>query len=616
MAVGDLLIANKHLFHDGQSVLVTSWRCIPEKAVLASFLKTPVQLATVLAIDSENEHLDRCLAVNPSDRTLQETDGCEIPPSTYFWGFAGTVCINPSLFSLLPEQYPFTRPTSLLSLLHRVNQIRPNQITVHSLVCRPLLRSVHLLVPNPSPTSRLHLFLDGLLSGPVTSFVEDAFTVFSFTVPEHSTLRYAYGEATANGLLACERRAIPRQLRVPSASSTLRVRDSLDVPLASLPLVAEGARVMISLERWRVNRKRRFLSATSSSARRVSVSPGCVVCDMSEALGDVTIVVAKSDSDMVMASKSDSDMVMASKGDSDMVTSVYDTTIPSSNNSKTITTNDSDMMSNNTTNETITISATELTHCLNTLSKEHGDGRIVKSLRDGPLELHVLLIRALSPSLDHQLLRGAALSYRPRESPLQIGHRGCGMNIVVAIRGNNRQIPKQTEVENSLRGFTEAARRGLSTVEFDLQLTKDQRVVVFHDYQMRSFRSPCFPRASGRVEDFDRRFHICDAAVSLPRSSHRRSVPLPAPTAYAGETQRLPFFREMVEKLPPGLQFNIEVKYPMPVVSCGNCERRASWRRRSSTPRRMTTSTRCCGNCRRCDRIASSTSAPSIWTCV
>ena len=164
MGTGDLLIANKQLFHDGESVLVTSWRCIPEKGVLTSFLKTPVQLATILAIDSENEHLDHCVAVNPDNRTLQETDCCEVSPSTCFWGFAGTVCLNPCLFSLLPEQYPFTRPTSLLSMLHRVNQARPNQITVHSLVCRPFLRCVHLLVPNPSPSTSLHLFLDALLS--------------------------------------------------------------------------------------------------------------------------------------------------------------------------------------------------------------------------------------------------------------------------------------------------------------------------------------------------------------------------------------------------------------------------------------------------------------------
>ena len=35
-----------------------------------------------------------------------------------------------------------------------------------------------------------------------------------------------------------------------------------------------------------------------------------------------------------------------------------------------------------------------------------------------------------------------------------------------------------------MHGFAEAARRGLSTVEFDLQLTKDHHVVVFHDYEI------------------------------------------------------------------------------------------------------------------------------------
>lgn len=449
MGTGDLLIANKQLFHDGESVLVTSWRCIPEKGVLTSFLKTPVQLATILAIDSENEHLDHCVAVNPDNRTLQETDGCEVSPSTCFWGFAGTVCLNPCLFSLLPEQYPFTRPTSLLSMLHRVNQARPNQITVHSLVCRPFLRCVHLLVPNPSPSSSLHLFLDALLSGPVTSFVEDAFTVFSFTVPEHSILRYLYGSSTPAGPLACERRTIPRQLLVSSDSSPLRVRDSLEAPLVKNPKVTAGVRVEVSLERWRWNRGRRFVAARAGEGR-VEVRPGWVACELAR-LEDVEIEVATDGELMVDGDESITSSLMAK--DSSMINNLSTISDPSTDNNSSVTNNNPSMTTHPSTHsshsthtkathsETITLTAAELSHCLNTLSLDHADGRVVKSLHDGPLELHLLLSRALSPSLDHQLLRGAALSYRPRVSPLQIGHRGCGMNIVATPRGMTPRSP-------------------------------------------------------------------------------------------------------------------------------------------------------------------------------
>ena len=44
-----------------------------------------------------------------------------------------------------------------------------------------------------------------------------------------------------------------------------------------------------------------------------------------------------------------------------------------------------------------------------------------------------------------------------------------------------------------------------------------------------------------------------------------RHYMLPAPDNYQGETQHMPYFREMIQVLPPQLQFNIEIKYPMPV---------------------------------------------------
>lgn len=58
------------------------------------------------------------------------------------------------------------------------------------------------------------------------------------------------------------------------------------------------------------------------------------------------------------------------------------------------------------------------------------------------------------------------------------------MNCVGEARRCDDQIPSQTEVENSLHGFGEARERGLSTVEFDLQLSRDHEVVVFHDYEI------------------------------------------------------------------------------------------------------------------------------------
>ena len=51
--------------------------------------------------------------------------------------------------------------------------------------------------------------------------------------------------------------------------------------------------------------------------------------------------------------------------------------------------------------------------------------------------------------------------------------------------------------EESLQGFAKAMRLGVSTLELDTQVTKDQKVVVNHDRQISSQKcqdtGPAFP---------------------------------------------------------------------------------------------------------------------------
>ncbi|AFN82466.1 glycerophosphoryldiester phosphodiesterase [Encephalitozoon romaleae SJ-2008] len=57
-----------------------------------------------------------------------------------------------------------------------------------------------------------------------------------------------------------------------------------------------------------------------------------------------------------------------------------------------------------------------------------------------------------------------------------IGHRGCGTN------GH----PSTRMMENTVSSFKEAYRRGLKWVEMDVQLTRDEVPVIFHDFVIQS----------------------------------------------------------------------------------------------------------------------------------
>ena len=53
--------------------------------------------------------------------------------------------------------------------------------------------------------------------------------------------------------------------------------------------------------------------------------------------------------------------------------------------------------------------------------------------------------------------------------------------LVIAHRGNNREAP-----ENSREAFQKSVSCGAHRIELDLQWTRDQKIVVFHDDNLKS----------------------------------------------------------------------------------------------------------------------------------
>jgi glycerophosphodiester phosphodiesterase len=180
--------------------------------------------------------------------------------------------------------------------------------------------------------------------------------------------------------------------------------------------------------------------------------------------------------------------------------------------------------------------------------------------------------------------------WKELSSPMVIGHRGLGKNIT-----SRRSLQLG---ENTLQSFIAAANLGANYVEFDVQLTKDHVPVIYHDFLVsetgidapvhtltleqflhvndttpRNSRPPSPPKDSHLkiVRGMDRQrsmslSHKMPESDMAERMRHTRDFKEKGYKANSrGNFIQAPFttLEEMFLKLPEGVGFNIEMKYPM-----------------------------------------------------
>lgn len=66
--------------------------------------------------------------------------------------------------------------------------------------------------------------------------------------------------------------------------------------------------------------------------------------------------------------------------------------------------------------------------------------------------------------------------WKPSANFIAIGHRGSGMNKILTADKRSQAI-----MENTITSFNEAGKSGVRFVEFDVQVTRDDHAVIFHD---------------------------------------------------------------------------------------------------------------------------------------
>eukprot|EP00898_Chlorokybus_atmophyticus_P009180 jgi/Chlat1/9263/Chrsp99S08488 len=139
-----------------------------------------------------------------------------------------------------------------------------------------------------------------------------------------------------------------------------------------------------------------------------------------------------------------------------------------------------------------------------------------------------------------------------------VAHRGCGKNDVTK-REEFRAITDPDIRENTILSFNTAAELGADFVEFDVQVTKDNVPVLFHDtFIVRTDKSGATtstPVSALNLNEFKQ-----------PSPSHllrRDSSAIVHPWMCAVEDS-MPTLEEAFTRVPSQVGFNVELKLPFP----------------------------------------------------
>ncbi|XP_065901481.1 glycerophosphocholine phosphodiesterase GPCPD1-like [Dysidea avara] len=147
-----------------------------------------------------------------------------------------------------------------------------------------------------------------------------------------------------------------------------------------------------------------------------------------------------------------------------------------------------------------------------------------------------------------------------------------GNSMILGHRGNGKTChsPPADITENTIASFEKAIEQGAIGVEFDVQLTKDLEPVIYHDLMISLNVAP------DHYADVLLKELTYDQIKSFKLSPKDKSRLLTTSGVELGghssKNKVFPHLREVLEKLPESVFFNVEVKYPFPKQDGGECD--------------------------------------------
>ncbi|MEV6964002.1 glycerophosphodiester phosphodiesterase family protein [Hamadaea sp. NPDC051192] len=140
-------------------------------------------------------------------------------------------------------------------------------------------------------------------------------------------------------------------------------------------------------------------------------------------------------------------------------------------------------------------------------------------------------------------------------APLLLAHRGLAQTFDVASVGNDTCTaeviypPEHPYLENTIESMRAAFDAGADIVEFDIQVTRDNRIAVFHDHELG-----CRTNSTGRVRD-----HTL-ADLQILDVGYRYTADGGASFPFRGKgIGKMPAIEDVLTAL-PGREFLIDVK--------------------------------------------------------
>ncbi|KAA0183947.1 hypothetical protein FBUS_04048, partial [Fasciolopsis buskii] len=194
-----------------------------------------------------------------------------------------------------------------------------------------------------------------------------------------------------------------------------------------------------------------------------------------------------------------------------------------------------------------------------------------KQLPIGDLRVHFLVIHPMTKAPPPSL----AVTYQhhwKKRGTVEIGHRGMGISFLDHTEKDKKLA---TTKENTLDSFKTAVQHGADYVEMDVQLTKDNRVIVYHDYEAviiskkkRGGRLSYLPIAIKDLNYEDlRELKVHHSSVLHETHSHEK---MDEEDLDPIELQSFPLLRSCFDEIDQDLGFLIEVKYPMEYKAGGS----------------------------------------------
>jgi glycerophosphoryl diester phosphodiesterase len=143
------------------------------------------------------------------------------------------------------------------------------------------------------------------------------------------------------------------------------------------------------------------------------------------------------------------------------------------------------------------------------------------------------------------------------QKSLDIGHRGMGMSFTSDKFNKVSAIP-----ENTIHSFLSACDSGADYIEFDVQLSSDRVLVIFHDLSVSVSVS-----IAASDESLKKMMLVKDFTVQQLSKLKIDTNPFSAQEVASGDLQFFPTLEEIFQRVPEHVGFYMDIKYTEPILS-------------------------------------------------